>query len=146
MPTIAVMVNMMTMIYGTAACPVVRWVGVIVVVASMALSAMMALIKRAGAAWFSTGVVPVVGQQLLDAAVELRGQPGQNTLEVGPRIMPVELGTLQQAHHHRSALAGQFAAYEEPIFTTDRNHGVILPMSGKRSRSSTAGTRCMGVA
>ena len=78
MLTIAVIVNMMTMMCGTVACQVVRWVGVIVVVASMTLSSMMTLIKRAGAAWFSTGVVPVVGQQLFDSTVELRGQSCQN--------------------------------------------------------------------
>ena len=81
----------------------------------MALSAMMALIKRAGLTLFSTGVVPVVGQQVFDPAVELRGQSCQHILEVGPRVMPAQLGTLQQAHHDRGALAGQFAAYEQPV-------------------------------
>ena len=32
----------------------------------------------------SAGAVPPVGQQLLDAAVQLRGQPGEHVLEVGP--------------------------------------------------------------
>ena len=73
------MVNMMTMIYGTAARQVVRWVGVMIFVASMALSSMMARIRCAGVASFSTGVVPVVGQLLFDLAVQLRGQPCYNT-------------------------------------------------------------------
>ena len=47
----------------------------------------LARIKRAGLALFSTGVVPVVGQQLLDAVVELRGQSCQHLLEVGPRAI-----------------------------------------------------------
>ena len=110
------MVNMMTMIFGAATRPVVRWVGAMIFVASMALSAMMALIRRAVLALGSTGVVPVVGQQLFDSAVELRGQSGQNILEVGPRVMPAQLGALQQAHHHRGALACQLAAYEQPVF------------------------------
>jgi hypothetical protein len=29
--------------------------------------------------------------------------------------VPVELGRLQQAHHHRGALAGQLAADKQPV-------------------------------
>ena len=79
------MVNMVTMICKAVADQVVCWVGAIVVAASMALRSMLAQIRRAGLALFSTGVVPVVGQQLLDAVVELRGQSCQHLLEVGPR-------------------------------------------------------------
>ena len=110
------MVNMMTMKCNAVADRVVRWVCAIVFCASIVARSILAPIRRAGAARFSTGVVPVVGQQLLDAAVELRGQSCQNTLEVGPRVVPAQLGALQQAHHDCGALACQLAAYEEPIF------------------------------
>ena len=63
----------------------------------------------------SASRLPVVRQQLFDSAVQLRGQPGEHGLEIGPRLAPIELGRLQQAHHHRSALAGQLAADEQPI-------------------------------
>ena len=59
--------------------------------------------------------LPLVWQQLLDPAVQLRRQPGQHVLELGPRLVPIELGRLQQAHHHRSALTRQLAADEKPI-------------------------------
>ena len=112
----------MTMIYGAVACQVVRGIGAVVFCASMALRAVLALIKRAVLAVFSTGVVPVVGQQLFDSAVEVRGQSCQHVLEVGPRVMPAQLGTLQQAHHHRGALAGQLAADKEGSFKSEVQH------------------------
>ena len=55
-------------------------------------------------------------QQLVDAAVQVGGQPGEHVLEIRPRVMPVQLGRLQQAHDHGGALACQFAAGEEPLF------------------------------
>ena len=58
---------------------------------------------------------PLVWQQLFDPAVHLRRQPGEHVLEIRPRLVPVELGRLQQAHHHRSPLARELAADEQPI-------------------------------
>ena len=59
--------------------------------------------------------LPLVWQQLLDPAVQLRGQPDQHKFKIGPGLVPVELGRLQQAHHHRSPLARQLAADEQPV-------------------------------
>jgi len=71
---------------------------------------------RVGAAWWtSVDALPPVRQQLLDPAVQLRGQPREHVLQVSPGLVPIELGRLQQAHHHRSALAGQLAADEQPV-------------------------------
>lgn len=56
-------------------------------------------------------------QQFVDAAVQLRGQAGQDVLEVGPRIMAIELGRLHQAHHDGRTLAGEFASAKEPRFS-----------------------------
>jgi hypothetical protein len=110
------MTNMMAKIFNAVGGQVVRWVGAIVIAAGIAARSMLALIRHAGLASLSTGVVPAVGQQLLDSAVELRGQSCQHILEVGPRVVPAQLGALQQAHHHGSSFAGQLTAYEQPVF------------------------------
>ena len=83
-------------------------------------------------------------QQLADAAGRLRGQPLENVLQVRMRFVPIEFGGLDQAQDRGSAFAGLLRTHEKPIPATDGNHRVILPMSGKKLRSSTAGTRCMG--
>ena len=44
-------------------------------------------------------------QQLVDPAVHVRGQSCQHIFEVGMRVMAVELGRLDQAHHRRRSLA-----------------------------------------
>jgi|GEM_PF-4413846 len=85
-----------------------HWLRACALVASIAWR-MVALVLA------SAGRLPPMRQQLLDAAVELRWQPGEHVFEVGPRVAPAQLGTLQQAHHHRSALAGQLAANKEPV-------------------------------
>ena len=46
-----------------------------------------------------------MGQQFMDLTGALRWQSGQNILEVGKRIMPIEPGTLDQTHHRSTALA-----------------------------------------
>jgi len=89
--------------------------------------------------------LPAVRQQLLDPAVQLRGQPREHVLQVGPRLMPVELGRLQQTHHHRRALARQLAADEQviqdngPLLSQFENNvfrftdGRIIPNTSVRS-------------
>lgn len=80
----------------------------------------------------STGRLPPVGQQLLDPAVQLRGQAREDVLQVGPRLVPVELGRLQQAHHYSGPLAGQLTADEQPI----------APPEGPGSDPVLAASRC----
>jgi transposase len=48
---------------------------------------------------------PTMGQQLADSAIALRRQAGQHIFQIGIRIMPIELGTLDQTHDGRTALA-----------------------------------------
>ena len=55
-------------------------------------------------------------QQFLDATVHVARQSRQHVLEISPRIMPMQLCGLPQAHHDGSTLAGQFTAGEEPVF------------------------------
>jgi hypothetical protein len=115
LPTIAIMVNLMTMPYGAVADQFVRWVRSIIAVANIGTISVVMLIKRAGLVLFSADALPLMRQQLFDSTVELRRQSGQHILEVGKWVMPAELGRLQQAHHHGSTLAGQFTADEQPI-------------------------------
>jgi hypothetical protein len=115
LPIIAVMVNLIMMIYGAVAGQFVRWVRAVIGIANIGAISAVLLIKRAGKALFSADALPLMRQQLFDSTVELRRQPGEHILEVGPRVMPIELCRLQQTHHHRGALAGQFTADEQPI-------------------------------
>ena len=49
--------------------------------------------RRVGAAWWtSVDALPAVRQQLLDPAVQLRGQPREHVLQVSPGLVPIELG------------------------------------------------------
>ena len=64
--------------------------------------------------------LPPMWQQLIDAAVQLRGQPRQHILQIDPGAVPVELGRLQQAHHHCRTFTGQLAADEQPVAASDR--------------------------
>ena len=52
------------------------------------------------------GGLPVVRQQQLKVSVLERGQPLEHVLQIRPRIVPIELGRLHQAHDDRRALAG----------------------------------------
>ena len=46
----------------------------------------------------------------------MRGQPSENVLQIGMRIMPVELGRLDQAHQRSRAFATTLRPCEEPVF------------------------------
>ena len=110
------MVNMAAMIYWVAAGQLARWMRAAIRMAHLCVSALVSALKRAGLKWVSASTLPAMWQQFLDPTVELGRQSGQNVLEVGKGVMPVELGRLQQAHHHGGTLAGQLAAYEQPVF------------------------------
>jgi hypothetical protein len=72
--------------------------------------------RRAGSGQsVSADGTPFVGQQLFDPAVQVGGQPGEHVLQILPRLVAIWLGRLQQAHHHRSPLARQWAADEQPV-------------------------------
>src|SRR3990167_15853 len=58
-------------------------------------------------------------QQFFDLAVLLRRQASQYILQIRIRIMPVELGTLNQAHHRSRTLARTQGAGEQPVVATD---------------------------
>jgi hypothetical protein len=59
--------------------------------------------------------------------------------------LPIDACRVDQAHDRRGALSRSQAAGEQTIRSSNCNLGVFLPMSGKKSKSSTAGIRSMGV-
>ena len=48
---------------------------------------------------------PAMREQLFDQIVFIRRQPRKNVLQISIRIMPIELGALDSAHHSRCPLA-----------------------------------------
>ena len=95
---------------------VAHWRSVAVAIASM-LRRVMAYSSRCADSICSAlaSKPPLVRQQIFDPAIQLRGQAREHVLEVGPGVVSIELGRLQQAHHHGGPLAGQLAADEQPI-------------------------------
>ena len=49
-------------------------------------------------------------EQLVDSAVQVRGQPRENVLQVRPRIVPLHLCRLHQTHDDGGALTSKFTA------------------------------------
>src|SRR5438067_527066 len=89
------------------------WISALLVCMCQRMAALRA--RRVWSTWIaSVGWPPAVGQQFLDSAVRQRGQPHEHVCEVGPRVSPVELGRLQQAHRHGSSFTRQLAADEQP--------------------------------
>jgi hypothetical protein len=60
---------------------------------------------------------PAVWKQILDLAVSLCRQPGEDVLHVGIRIMPIDLGALDQAHHGGGTLTGAQRPCKKPVFS-----------------------------
>ena len=84
------------------------------------------------------------GKQFVKLGSGVVGDAAQHVGKPGLRIDAVELGRLDQREHRCGALAAAIGAGEQPGLAADGNRAVILPMSGKRLRSITAGMRCMG--
>ena len=55
-----------------------------------------------------------MGQQLVDAAVQVAKQPCEYVFQVRPRVVAMHTGRLHQAHDDSGALAGELAAGEQP--------------------------------
>ena len=49
--------------------------------------------------------LPTMRQEVSDQMVFVRGQTLQHILQIFVRVMPVELGALNQTHHRRCPLA-----------------------------------------
>src|SRR5438105_6267280 len=115
------MANVMATTYRAARARLSRWLWVSALIACMGQRLVAHWGLRVWPTWLtSVGWLPAMGQQFVDLPVQLRGQPREHVFEVGPRVSPVELGRLQQAHHRRGSLAGQLAADEQPIAPSKR--------------------------
>jgi hypothetical protein len=81
--------------------------------------------------------------------VPIDGMPSgnfcQDTLEVCLGIYAVELCRLHESIDGSSTIAAGIGSTEEVVLPPDRHCGVILPMSGMTSLSTTGGTRFTAV-
>ena len=62
--------------------------------------------------------LPLMRQQFFNVLVLLRRQTHQDIFQIGVRIVPIELGRLNQAHNGRRPLARPQGASEEPVLAT----------------------------
>ncbi len=65
-------------------------------------------------------------QQLVDHAGALRWQPCQHIFQISVRIMPIELGTLNQTHDRRTTLARPQRTGEQPVVAPDGNRTNLI--------------------
>jgi hypothetical protein len=72
------------------------------------------------------------------------GDSAQHIGKPSLRINAVEFRCADQGVHRGSALAATVEAGEQPCAAPESNRPVILPISGRRSRSIIAGTHIMG--
>jgi len=63
--------------------------------------------------------LPLMRQQLCNAASRVRRKPLENILQVRVRLVAVQTRRVHQAHDGRSSLAGAQAAGEQPVLSTD---------------------------
>ena len=81
-------------------------------------------------------------QQLVDTAGRMGRNTFQDVLEVRVGLMPVDARRVKQAHDGGGSLTRSQTACEQPVRPVERQFRFIVPMSGKKLRSSTVGTRC----
>jgi hypothetical protein len=83
------MANMADAVWAKAAVFAALWLSTVVL--TMFIFGRSAAV--AAGRWWSTSVgrLPAMGQQLLDPAVQLRGQPGEHVLQVGHGSCPLSL-------------------------------------------------------
>src|SRR5258705_6866862 len=71
----------------------------------------------------------------------MRGEACQHVAQPSLGIDVVELGGLDQGVDRGGSLAAVVGSSEEVVLAAERNHGVILPMSGRKLKFGTVGTR-----
>ena len=99
--TIACMANVVAMTCRTAMTRLARWlrVGALVTCINQRTAALFT--RRVCATWWtSVGALPPMRQQFPDPAVQLRGQPREHILQVGPGLVPIELGRLRRSPNY----------------------------------------------
>ena len=66
---------------------------------------------------------------------------GEDVAEVGVGLKPAGLGGLEEAVEVGAGVCAADGVGEEPVLAADDDAPFILPMSARRSRSTTRGTR-----
>ena len=84
------------------------------------------------------------GQQFGDLPGRVIGDAGEHVGKIVLRVEAVEFGAFDQRVERSGAAAAGIGAGEQVILAADRNRSVILPMSGRKSRSITAGMHSTG--
>ena len=80
---------------------IARWLRVGALLACIGQRMFALFTRRVCAAWWaSVGALPLVRQQLPNSAVQLRGQPREHILQVGPGLVPIELGRLRRSPNY----------------------------------------------
>ena len=83
------MANVVAMTGRAAMMELARWLRVGALFACIGQRMAVLFTLRVGAAWWtSVDALPPVRQQLLDPAVQLRGQPREHVLQVSPGLVP----------------------------------------------------------
>ena len=65
-------------------------------------------------------------QQSFVLAVFLRRQTSQHILQIGIRIIPIGLGTLNRTHHRSRPLPRTQGACKQPVVATDGNRANLI--------------------
>lgn len=95
------MASMVDALWSRATTLTTRWLSIVVLSALMlARAATVSIRLLLSVCWASARWLPTMRQQLLNPAVQLGGQPGEHVFEVGPRLVPVELGRLRRAPNY----------------------------------------------
>ena len=93
-----------------------------------------------GPRWF-----PVPRQKLIEPARRMAlNHSFEHISEIGEGLDVVELGRGEERSDNGPAIAAAVRAGEQMVLAAERNRPVILPMSGRMSRSIIAGTHSMG--
>ncbi len=87
--------------------------------------------------------MPVPREEFGNAPRRVVSEAGEHVGEVGLRVETIELGAFDQRIDCGGTAAAGIGAGEQIIFAANGNRRFILPISGRRSKSTIAGTRCM---
>src|SRR6266508_1628761 len=91
------------------------------------------------------GFLPVPRQEIVEPAHGMAiGQALQDIAEIGEGLDVVELCSGDEGTNGGPACAAAVGACEQVVLASERDVPVILPMSARRSRSTTVGTRFTG--
>ena len=90
--------------------------------------------------------LPIPWQELIEPVHGMAiGHALKDVLEIGEGLNVVEFCSGDERTNGGPPCAAIIGACEQVVLTPERNLPVILPISGKRSRSIIAGTRFLGV-